>query len=114
MARGATRQFFNFVFFHQFFPQRELIWRRPIIHAEHILARSNETLRCAVTFQTPVHVKGVLPPHQRHFIDPAMAGGATDSFVDMNAMVEINKSGKIMNAGPLDRLAGAKTVADRR
>ena len=114
MTRRTTRQFFNFVFLHQFFAQCELIRRRLIIHAEHVLARSHETLRRAVAFQAPVHIERVFPPHQRHLIDPAMASGAAHSLVDMNAMIEINKTGKIVNAGPLDRLAGAKTVPDRR
>ena len=42
-----------------------------------------------------------------------MASGAADSFVDMDAMVEIDKPGKIVNAGPLNRLAGAETLPDR-
>lgn len=43
-----------------------------------------------------------------------MASRAADSFVDMNAMIKIGKAGKVVNAGPLNRLAGAEAVPDRR
>ena len=42
-----------------------------------------------------------------------MTGGATDAFVDMNAVIEIDKPGKIMNPSPLNGLVVAKTIPHR-
>src|SRR5438309_5756114 len=89
-------QFSDAVFLHQFFTQRELISRRSIIHAEHVLARPHVSLRRAVTLQAPIHVERVFAPRQRHPIDPSVAGRAADPLVHMNAVVEINKTRKIM------------------
>ena len=43
-----------------------------------------------------------------------MTGGAADPFVNVNAVIEIDKAGKIMDSGPLDRFVFAKTFPDRR
>lgn len=41
-----------------------------------------------------------------------MTSRAPDPFVDVNAVIEINVVGKIVNPRPLQRFAGAKTGAD--
>jgi hypothetical protein len=39
------------------------------------------------------HIKGFCFVHKRHFFDVTVAGGARDSFLNVYAMVEINKIG---------------------
>ena len=67
-----------------------------------------------MTFETPIHIQGIDTPREGHLIEPPVTRGTPDSLVDMNTMIEIDKSGEVMNSGPLDRLTGAKTVPDRR
>ena len=114
MACRATRQRSDVVFFDEFPAERELIGGRSILHVEDLLARADKELRRAMALETPVHVQRVHPPRERHLIDPAMAGDATDALVHVNAMIEINKSRQVVDARPLDRLTRAKTLSDRR
>ena len=44
---------------------------------------------------------------ERHFVDAAMALDAADTFVYMNAMVEIGKLGQVVNPHPCDRHTGS-------
>ena len=113
MTGRATRQLSNPIFLDQLLAQRDLIDRGLVIHIEHVLARSHITLRGAVAFEAPVHIERVFPPRERHRVDSAVTGGATNALVDMNAVIEINEAGKVMDPGPLNRLAGAKTLAHR-
>ena len=43
----------------------------------------------------------------------AMAGGTTQSFCDMNAVIEINVIGQIVHAGPFQRHIGGKAFPHR-
>lgn len=114
MASRAAGQFLDLIFLDQFFTQRDLIDRRLIIHGEYIFARAHEALRRTVTLEAPIHIKCVFPPRQRHVVDTSVTGGAADSLVDMDTMVEIDETGKIMDSRPLDRFARAETLFDRR
>jgi len=67
-----------------------------------------------MTAQTPIHVQRALAPGQRHPVDAPVTRRATDTFVDVDTMVEINEARKIVNPGPLDRLIIAKTIAHGR
>jgi len=111
MACRTTRQFLDAIFFNELLTQGELISRRLVLHAEHILARAYESFRRAMTLETPVHIQRVLAPHERHPIHPAVAGHTTDSFVHVNAVVEINKSRQIVDTRPLNRFSGTKALA---
>ena len=113
MTGRATRQLSNPIFLDQLLAQGDLIDRGLVIHIEHVLARSHITLRGAVTLEAPIHIERIFPPRERHRVDSAVTGGATNALVDMNAMIEINKTGKVVDSGPLNRLAGAKTLAHR-
>ncbi len=114
MTGGAARQFLNFIFPHQFSPQSELVRRQLVIHAEHVFAWPDEALRFAVAREAPFHIERVFAPRQRHLIDLAMAGRTTDAFMDVNAVIEVNKPRKIVNPGPLNRLARAKAFSHGR
>lgn len=63
--------------------------------------------------QTPFHLKRIFLVNGRHIVDLSVAGRTTDALRDMNAVIEINKFGKIVDAFPLDRLILTKTGADR-
>lgn len=114
MACRAARQRPDVVVLDEFPAEGELIGRRSILHVEDLLARPDKKLRRAMTLETPIHMQRVDPPGERHLIDPAMAGSATDALVHVNAMIEINKSRQVVDACPLDRLARAKTLSYRR
>src|SRR5215467_8556876 len=105
MTCRTTRQFFDVILFHELQTQGEPIGRCLVLHAEHVLARTDKSLRRSVTLQTPIHIKRVLTPHQRHLVDPAVAGYATNSLVHVNAVIEVNESGKVVHPRPLDRLS---------
>src|SRR5689334_6070534 len=113
VACRTTRQFLDAIFFHELLTQRELIGRCLVLHAEHVLARAYEPFRRAMALETPVHIQRVLAAHERHSIHPAVAGHTTDSFVHVNAVVEINKSREIVHARPLNRFSGTKALAHR-
>ena len=66
-----------------------------------------------MTIEAPPHVKRLLLPGDRHLIDPPVTSDASDAFVYMNTVIEIHVVRKIINAGPLDWVAGLKTVSDR-
>ena len=50
--------------------------------------------------------------HDRHVIDVAVARGTADPFVHVNAMVEIDVDGKIMNALPDNGVIVPPAIAD--
>src|SRR5215467_11368628 len=107
MARAAARQqsrALDLVFGCEFAPLFDLVLRRMPLHVEHLVPRTDETLRIAVTFEAPLHLKRVHLPYQRHLIDSAVAGRAPDALIDVNAVIEINEVGQIMHPLPDDRL----------
>ena len=69
-------------------------------------------LRGAMAAETPLHLQAFLLVHQRHLIDRTMARVATDALGHMNAVVEIDEVGKLVDAGPLQRLAAAIAGSD--
>src|SRR5678816_3530570 len=52
----TTRQLLNAVLFNQLLAQGELIGRRLVLHAEHVLAGAYEPFRRAMTVETPIHI----------------------------------------------------------
>jgi hypothetical protein len=113
VTRRATRGLFDFVLLYELAPERELVRRRLPFHVEYLRPRSHEALRLAVALQTPFHVQGMFPPHQRHLIDSAVTRHAADAFFHVNAVIEIDETGKVVHARPFQRLAGAITFAHR-
>src|SRR6185503_5267006 len=93
MAGRTARQFSDLVFLNQFRSQRALISRRLIRHVENFLARTHEAFRRTMTVETPIHVERVFPPYQRHLVNTAVTGRTSDSFVNVNAMIEIDETG---------------------
>lgn len=82
-------------------------------HVEDSLLRAQEPFRLAMTLQTPLHLQRRGRKRDRHLIDSAVTRRTADSFVHVNAVIEISVVRQIVNADPLDRFAGAKTGAHR-
>ena len=59
-----------------------------------------------MTIETPFHVKRVHLEHQGHLVHTAVTAGAANAFPDVDAVVEIDKIGEVMYAGPSQRLPG--------
>src|SRR5580704_8392475 len=83
-----------------------------VAHVEYLVARAQIFLRRAVAAQAPLHLQRFLLVHQRHLVDRTVAGIATHSFIDMNAVIEINEVRKLVYPRPLQRLASLVAGAD--
>ena len=59
--------------------------------------RAEVILWRAMALQAPLHVKRLGAPGDRHFVDLAMAGGTTDAFRNMDAVVEISEIGEVIH-----------------
>ena len=84
-----------------------------ILHVEDLLARPQEFLRRAMAVQAPFHLQRIGRIHQRHLVHLPMAAEAADAFVDVNAVIEINEVGQIVDPGPDQRLAGTIALPHR-
>jgi hypothetical protein len=117
MARAATRQHpsgLNFIIGGEllpFFQLIEILWRP--FHVKDLVARSDEALRLAMTLDAPFHVERRDLIRERHQINSSVTRRAADSFVHVNAVIEINEVGQIVNPRPLDRLASAPAFTNR-
>ena len=83
-----------------------------VMHVEHLVAGTQIILRLAVTAHAPAHLQRFLLIHQRHAVDRSVAGVATDSLVDVNAVIEVHKIWKLVDARPLQRFSAAVAGAD--
>lgn len=101
------------VFRNEFPAQLLLVGRFPPLHVEYFFARAYLLGGIVVTLEAPFHVKSVLLPGERHLVHLAVACRATDAFVHVDAVVEIDEIGKIVDAIPPDRNARGKTLPDR-
>lgn len=82
-------------------------------HVVNFVPRPDEFLRGAVAFETPTHVKRLGLAGERHLIDAAVTAGTADSFRHVNAVIEIDVVGQIMDAIPLQWLVARETGANR-
>jgi len=94
--------------FHcEFLAEFSLVCGRFSIHVENLIQWAKSVPRIAVALDAPLHQQGRRLEYERHLIDLAVTGGATNAFVDMNAVIEIDEIGKTVNLHPLDGLVGA-------
>lgn len=84
-----------------------------VAHVEDFAAGAQIFFGRAVAAEAPFHLQALLLVHQRHLVDGAVAGVAADSFINVNAVVEINEVGELVHARPLQRFAGFVAGADR-
>jgi hypothetical protein len=113
MARIATCQTLYLVFLHQFSAHGNLVRRWSIDRIENILLGPDVTLRMFMAVNAPSHVEGIFPPRNRHFSKLSVTRRATYPFADMNAVVEVDKVGKAVDAVPQDRFPSPVTGPDR-
>src|SRR5437870_8267383 len=66
-----------------------------------------------MTIQAPPHLEVARFPGERHLVHLAVAGRATDAFVHMDTVVEVNVIGQSVNAGPFERPAGLPALTHR-
>ena len=113
MASVTIRQTLDVVFLNKLAAKFFLIGRRLIGHVEHLIAWPDILLGIAVTVDAPVHVKGIFFVHQGHLVHAAMAGGASDALVDMDAVVEVYEIRQVVYTGPLQGFASPETGTHR-
>lgn len=68
--------------------------------------------RIPVARETPFHLERVLLINRRHVRDITVARGATDTLSDVDAVIEIDVFGKVVDADPLNRLVVTVTSPD--
>ena len=103
----------DLVFLGQLFPDLFLICGGFPIHVENLVFRANVLRGITVAIEAPLHRQRRGLKNQRHLVDRAVARGAADSFVDVNAVVEIDIIGEAVNLDPLDRLIRSVALANR-
>lgn len=69
--------------------------------------------RIPVARETPFHLERVLLINRRHVRDITVARGATDTLSDVDAVIEIDVFGKVVDADPLNRFVVTVTGPDR-
>ena len=67
-----------------------------------------------MAFEAPLHVERLVLPGQRHAIDTPMASGTANSFLNVNAVIEINEIREVMHTIPLQRCLDREAFADGR
>src|SRR5581483_1094944 len=115
VTRIAARQcarVFHFVFLHQLRPQGRLRLGGLVAHRRDELARSDVLRRIAVAIETPRHLQRVLLPRERHAIHATVTTLTSYPFRNVDAVVEVDEVGQIVNAGPHDGIAGTETLPD--
>src|SRR5262249_30674310 len=71
-----------------------------ILHVEHLIARPQELLRGAMAAQAPLHLQRMGREGQRHLVDLAVAAETADTLVHVDAVVEVNEVGQVVDARP--------------
>jgi len=93
------------------FVLRERVLLLPV-HVEDFRLRPEVAFRLAMAFQTPFHLERRGLIDERHFVHAPVARRAPDTFGDMDAVVEIDVIGQVVNARPFNRLIVAPTRPD--
>ncbi len=112
MTRPAIGFAFDVVVANEFFARFELVRRRLPRHAKDLITRANKARGIAVTLETPRHLQRRCFLDERHLVNLSVTRGAADAFVDVNAVVEIHKIGKLIDAIPLNRRIGLRALND--
>src|SRR5262245_9435469 len=99
-AIGQFPGLVNVVFLHQLPAEFLLRNRRLPTQRENFFTRAEVILGSPMAIQTPFHVKGSVFPCQRHLIQTAVARLASNAFMYMNAVIEIDKVGGVVHPIP--------------
>lgn len=118
MAGGAVGSTFQSMLFGQFFTR--LVdgflasdQRLQRFSNKQKFAWTDVFLGIAVTIQAPLHRQGLIAAHEWHLAYVTMATVTTNSLVDMNAVIEVDVVGQIVNSIPSQWSSTAETFADR-
>jgi hypothetical protein len=82
-------------------------------HREHLFSRPEELFGMSVTIDTPLHVHIGRFPGKRHLVQTSVASFAAHSLIHVNAVIEIDEVGQIIDAIPAYGLVLAQTGAHR-
>jgi hypothetical protein len=85
-------------------------WSFPI-HVENLIAWPQNRFRVAMAVQTPLHQQRRRLKHERHLVHLPVAGRAANTFVDVNAVIEIDVIRQPVDANPLNRFIRSITFA---
>ena len=64
-----------------------------------------------MTLQTPLHLQCFGLKQDRHLVDATVTGRTSDAFFHVNTVIEVSEIRQVVNSDPLNRLAGAETLA---
>jgi hypothetical protein len=103
----------DFVFRRKLFPDFVLICRGLPIHVENLIARPQHLFGVAVAIQAPGHKQWRSLKDQRHLIDGAVASGAANALIYMDAVIEIRKIREAVDFDPLNGAVSAVAFANR-
>jgi len=67
-----------------------------------------------MAFEAPFHLQRRNLPCKRHLVYAAMASRAAHSFVNVDAVIEINEIRQVMDSRPFDRLARPEAFSHGR
>src|SRR5262249_3505914 len=81
----------------KFVSQLGLVGGRLPGHAEHGFKGTKVRLGVAVALQAPAHKERLLLVRKRHAVDAPVTFDAADALVDVDAVVEIDKFGQVMD-----------------
>ena len=79
----------------------------------NLRSRPDEFFRGAMALQAPLHVERLGAPGERHLVELAVAGRTADAVPDMDAVVEVDEIGQVVDPIPSQRLVRRQALADR-
>jgi len=106
--------FADVVLRQQFASAVDLILRRFPFHIVNLILRSEVGLGSFVAIETPAHIERMRFPGERHFIDATVAGRAANAFLNVDAVIEKNEIGSLVDSLPVEGLTCGETFADWR
>jgi hypothetical protein len=102
MTGGAVGQGLDVILLYKLGTQFGLVVRIYVINVEHLGSGADVFGRIAMAVHTPIHIQSVYAVHQGHFVHFAVASRTTNTFVDMDTVIEVHEIGQIVNSGPGD------------
>jgi hypothetical protein len=88
-----------------------LVCRRLPIHIGDLIVRAQILLRVAMAIEAPLHGQRLGLKHEGHLVDLAVAGGATDTLIHVDAVIEIYEIRQPVDLYPRNRFIGAVALA---
>lgn len=80
---------------------------------KHERPRPDVLFWITMTIQTPLHRQRLIAPDKSHFADPTVTLIATDTFVNMNTVIEVNVIRQVVNTIPMQWLVIPQARSNR-